>query len=350
MKTKLRIKPFRLLLGVLVLVGLLRLRRRSSYHGKVVVITGGSRGLGLALAKSLAREGAILHLLARNQAELDRAATTIRSMGATVTPWCCDVRDKGQVEQTLGAIGQESGGIDLLINNAGIIVVSPLENLTEEDFGNAMNIHFWAPLLVTNAALPFLRKCQGHVVNISSIGGRIAVPHLAAYSASKFALVGLSDALRNELKKDGIRVTTVCPGLMRTGSHGRAEFKGDHNAEFTWFSLGATLPFCSVSSDRAAREILAAARAGKADLTLSVQARLAVIAQALAPNTTAFLLGWIGRLLPSGSSKEVKKGEECHSRLSPSFLTKLGDNAAIRLNEKPAESSTETKSQGQPAT
>src|SRR5436309_7591109 len=107
--------------------------------------------------------------------------------------------------------------------------------MTVEDFEETMRVHFWGPLYATLAALPHLRKQDtGRIVNISSIGGRIAVPHLAPYSASKFALAGLSDGLRTELAREGIYVTTVFPGLMRTGSHVNAQFKGKRRAEFTW--------------------------------------------------------------------------------------------------------------------
>lgn len=310
------------------------LRPRRSFRGGVAVITGGSRGLGLAIAQRLIREAATVHLLARDPAELDRAAEILRADGGTVEVWPCDVRDKSRVHEVLGAIGAKSGGIDLLVNNAGIIVVSLLENLTEEDFGDAMNTHFWAPLLVTNAALPFLKNRRGRIVNIASIGGRLAVPHLASYSASKFALVGLSDALRAELAAEGIRVTTVSPGLMRTGSHIQARFKGDPDREFSWFSLGATLPGLSVSAERAARLIVDAAKTGRAELTISPQARLAVVAQAIAPGLVAAVMKLVNGFLPKGEVRELRRGKDCSSEISPSLLTTLGDRASQRLNEE----------------
>ncbi len=322
--------PVAALAGVALL---LNRRSRRSFKGRIVVITGGSRGLGLALAAELAREGALLHLLARDPVELERAAKLLRDQGAVVEIWPCDVRDKARVNEVLDTIGRRTGDIDLLINNAGIIVVSPLENLTEGDFGDAMNTHFWAPLLVTNAALPYLKNARGRVVNIASIGGRVAVPHLASYSASKFALVGLSDAMRSELAVHGISVTTVSPGLMRTGSHIQARFKGDPDKEFSWFSLGATLPLVSISAERAARKIVWAAKTGRAELTISPQAWLAVIAQAMAPGFVALLMKGINRLLPTGDVHDLKPGRECRSPLSPSVLTRLGDQASRRWNE-----------------
>jgi short-subunit dehydrogenase len=118
-----------------------------------------------------------------------------------------------------------------------------------------MAIHFWAPFYAMQAVLPQMReRGAGRIVNISSIGGKVAVPHLAPYCASKFALVGLSKAMRIELAKDNIFVTTVCPGLMRTGSHVNAVFKGQNEKEFAWFSIGnASCPFvCQRGKRRAA--------------------------------------------------------------------------------------------------
>ena len=132
--------------------------------------------------------------------------------------------------------------------------------MTYDDYQQAMNVHFWGALHCTEAVLPDMRRRQcGRIVNIASIGGLIAVPHLAPYSASKFALVGYSDALRAEVAKDGIRVTTVCPGLMRTGSAINALMKGRHDAEFAWFAALSSMPVVSISANRAARKIVEAA-------------------------------------------------------------------------------------------
>src|SRR6201982_336127 len=100
----------------------------------------------------------------------------------------------------------------------------------------------------------------GRIVNISSMGGKVAMPHFAPYSASKFALTGFSDAIRSELARENIHVTTVAPGLMRTGSHVNAQFKGEHDAEFGWFAAASGMPLISMNAERAARKILAACR------------------------------------------------------------------------------------------
>jgi short-subunit dehydrogenase len=224
----------------------------------------------------------------------------------------------------------------VLVNNAGIIQVGPLEVMTFDDFDQAMKSHFWGPLQTILAALPGMRdRGEGRIVNISSIGGKIAVPHLVPYSASKFALVGLSEGLRAELKKDGIVVTTVCPGLMRTGSPRNAEFKGRHREEYAWFSISDALPLTSISAERAARQIVEACRHGDAELVISVQAKLAVLFHGVFPGLTADILGVVNQLLPEpgGIGALKAKGKDSMSSWSPSWLTLLNERAAVVNNE-----------------
>jgi short-subunit dehydrogenase len=229
------------------------------------------------------------------------------------------------------------GPIDVLINNAGIIQVGPAELMTIEDYEEAMRVHFWGPLYTTLATLPNMRQRRwGRIVNVSSIGGKVSVPHLIPYNVSKFALVGFSEGLRTELAKDNILVTTVCPGLMRTGSPHHALFKGQHRAEFTWFSLGDALPGLSMSAERAARQILQACQRGEAEVVLSLPAKLATTFHALFPGLTADLLGLANTFLlpgPGGIGTTRVQGSDSHSPLSPSWLTTLSDRAAQRNNE-----------------
>ena len=214
------------------------MRRPVNYSlaDKIVVITGGSRGLGLALAREFSRNHAKVALLARDRDELERAAADLHASGAEVTTWTCDVQRDRDVKETISAIGREYGRIDVLVNNAGIMLVAPLELMVKADFEEAMDVHFWAAYRLTMAALPLLKLSRpSRIVNISSIGGRVAVPHMAPYCASKFAVSGFSDAIRAELARDGVHVTSVSPGLMRTGSHINAEFKGSHAKELHGF-------------------------------------------------------------------------------------------------------------------
>jgi NAD(P)-dependent dehydrogenase (short-subunit alcohol dehydrogenase family) len=320
----------------LIARGFVRKLCEYDLQGKVVLITGGSRGLGLVLAREFARQGSRLVICARDQEELERATTDLRSRSAEVLPIRCDVRKRSEVEQMIASIHDQYGRVDVLVNNAGVIEVGPLEEMTLDDFRTAMETHFWGPLYATLTVLPQMRRHrEGRIVNIASIGGKIGVPHLVPYCASKFALVGLSEGLRAELLKDGIRVTTVCPGLMRTGSARNAGFKGQHRAEFTLFSLSAALPVTSMKAERAARQIVAACKRGKAEVVLSIQAQAAATFHGIFPGLTADGMGVVNQLLPGpgGIGEQTAKGKDSSSYFSPSVLTLLNDKAAIQNNE-----------------
>jgi NAD(P)-dependent dehydrogenase (short-subunit alcohol dehydrogenase family) len=306
--------------------------RRIRFEGRVALITGGSRGLGLLLARELGAQGARLALLARDEDELAAAGAELCAGGVEVLTLASDLRDRGACGEAVARVVERFGALDLLINNAGVIQVGPVEQMTVEDFEEAMAIHFWAPLHLTLAALPHLaQRGEGRIVNISSIGGLVAVPHMAPYCASKFALTGLSEALRAELASEGVLVTTVCPGLLRTGSFVQARFKGAREREFRWFALASSLPLLTMNGRRAARKILSACRSGRARLILTPQAKLAAIAGRLAPGVTDGALRLAHRLLPhpeGGYAGEATPGWRFASRWAPSLLTRLGDRAA----------------------
>jgi len=312
-------------------------RSRFSFSGKVVLISGGSRGLGLILARQISSEGGKVALLARDADELERAKAELTTRGGEVLTIQCDLCERSQIQAAVAEVLECYAKIDVLFNNAGIIQVGPVENMQQQDFERAMSVHFWAPLLLTMEVLPAMRahRC-GRIVNICSIGGKVAVPHLAPYCASKFALTGLSDALRAELARDNISVTTVAPGLMRTGSHLNAKFKGQHDVEFAWFSVSSGMPLISMSGERAGRKILAAARRGQPSLTLTFAARGAIVANALFPNLTGHAMKIGNRFLPDPGSQananDVCAGHQAR-RITPEWMTDLAHRASAKNNE-----------------
>src|SRR5438876_8919311 len=324
-----------ILLAVWLIV---RFIRTVSYplREKVVLITGGSRGLGLVLARHICARGGNVALIARDAEELARAKTDLAMRPNTVMTIQCDLLDSEQIQAAVRRVIDRFGKIDILINNAGIIEVGPLEHLMREDFERAIRLHFWAPFELISQIVPEMRIWGGgRIVNISSIGGKVALPHMASYSASKFALTGFSDAIRAELARDNIHVTTVAPGLMRTGSHVNAKFKGRHDAEFAWFSASAGAPLISMDADRAARKILAACRRGQPSLTLTFAARLQVIANALFPNLTGYAMQLANRFLPESSGVEgnpSRSGYEVR-HLIPDWLMRAADKATTRNNQ-----------------
>jgi NAD(P)-dependent dehydrogenase (short-subunit alcohol dehydrogenase family) len=325
--------------GALLARGL-RSRRQMDFNEKVVVITGGSRGLGLLIARQLADEGALVTIAARDQAELDRAEQDLAPRKGTVHVVVCDVGRRNEAEQLIHDTLARHGRIDVLVNNAGVMKVGPLDHMEHADFEEAMAVHFWGPLHTTLAAIPAMRRQGGgRIVNISSIGGKIGVPHLTPYCASKFALTGLSDSLRGELAKDRIFVTTVCPGMMRTGSPFNAWFKGNNRDEFTWFTIADSIPVASINGRRAAAQVIDAARHGDPELVITLPAKLAVIANAVAPELVAFVMATANTtVLPSavdGGSTEAHSGWQSLSDWAPSRLTRLTERAASENNELP---------------
>ncbi|HEY0429353.1 MAG TPA: SDR family oxidoreductase [Pyrinomonadaceae bacterium] len=313
-----------------------RKRREYDFANKVVLITGGSRGLGLILAREFAGLGARIAICARDAGELATARADLEERGAEVFDAICDLRRQEEVEVLIEDIVTRFGRIDVLVNNAGVIQVGPLEVQTQKDFEDALAIHFWAPFYTMQAVLPEMRRRgAGRIINIASIGGKIAVPHLAPYCASKFALVGLSSAMHTELVKENIYVTTVCPGLMRTGSHINAYFKGQNEKEFALFSLSNALPLSSINAERAARQIIAASARGDAEAIITVQAQIAAKMNNLFPEFTSEILSLVNQFLPSagGIGKGYATGLESSSFVSPSFITALSDEASYQNNE-----------------
>jgi NAD(P)-dependent dehydrogenase (short-subunit alcohol dehydrogenase family) len=321
--------------GVGAALGLRKVfRSQFEFSGRTVIITGGSRGLGLVMARMLLKEGARVAICGREEATLERAREELERGGGEVLAIPCDVRDQVQVEAMVAAVHERFGAVDVLINNAGVIQVGPLESMTLEDFREAMDTHLWAPLYTTLAVLPAMkRRGSGRIVNISSVGGKVSIPHLVPYAASKFALVGLSDGMRAELRQDGILVTTVCPGLLRTGSPRNSYFKGNHEAEYAWFHVGDSLPLMSMNAEAAARKVLEACRRGDAEALVGLPAKLAAVGRALAPNLAASLAAFVNRQLPQDSSPDRVRGSESETPLTQSWLTELSRRAAERNNE-----------------
>ncbi|MHB8597417.1 MAG: SDR family NAD(P)-dependent oxidoreductase [Ktedonobacteraceae bacterium] len=321
----------------LIAVGRRVLQKKLAIQDKVVLITGGSRGLGLAVAEEFAAQGAKLVICARNEQELQQAQKHFSPAKTAVLTVQCDVTDHDQVQQLIEKALNRFGQIDIVVNNAGIISAGPVRTLTREDFAESMNVIFWGTYNTSMAVLPhMLARKQGSIVNITSIGGKVSVPHLLSYSSAKFAAVGFSEGLRAELAREGIRVITIAPGLMRTGSHINTVMKGKtHRVEYTLFTLLDTLPFTSISAKRAAQQIVAATRRGSAEIVISIQAQLATRFHGLFPGTTADILSVVNRLLPSGEGAGTERhtGKESETPISRSFITALGQQASQRYNE-----------------
>jgi short-subunit dehydrogenase len=264
------------------------------------LVTGGSRGLGLMIARELASRGCRVAICARNPNELQRAVRSLREEGLEALALSCDVADPAQVERVIGEVVEHFGAIDLLVNDAGIIGVAPLEALSRADFEHAMATNFWGTVNTTLAALRYMRpRRHGRIANVTSIGGKVAVPHLLPYSCAKFAAVGFSEGLRAELAGTGLTVTTVVPGLMRTGGEAHAVFKGKVEYERAWFTVAAETPGLAMSARRAARRIVNAIERGRAEVVVGVPAKVLRLTKEMLPNPALAALAAADRLLPS---------------------------------------------------
>ena len=195
-------------------LALTRLRRRTpiDLRRKVVLITGGSRGLGLETAREFGSHGAIVAICARDESELNRAQADLQARGVEAQSFVCDIADREQVSAMANRVAERLGPIDILVNNAGIIKAGPFLEMNMEDFEQAMGVMFWGPLHATTAVLPAMReRRQGSIVNITSVGGKVSIPHLLPYCCAKFAATALSEGLRAELEPEGIRVQQLYP-------------------------------------------------------------------------------------------------------------------------------------------
>ncbi|KNB50488.1 SDR family NAD(P)-dependent oxidoreductase [Streptomyces caatingaensis] len=338
-------------------------RSDDRLEGKAALVTGSSRGLGLLIARELARRGCRVLICARDGAELGRAERMLCAEGAReVRALACDVTGPSAARRLVDAARSAFGGLDILVNNAGIIQVGPVTAMTEADFREAMETMYFAPLRLVLEALPVLReggrerggergegggrarggrreRGGGRIVTIASLGGRVAAPHILPYAGAKFALTGLSQGLRAELAAEGVSVTTVVPGLMRTGSHTAARFSGQPAREYAWFAASAGLPLLSMDAERAARAIVRAAERRRPEVVLTPVAKAAVRLHGIAPATTTRALTLGARLLPrAGPDPDHAVPGRRAARLLGSAavdrVTTLNDRAARRLNQR----------------
>ena len=290
-----------------------------------MIVTGGSTGLGLMVARQAAEAGARVVIAARGEAELREAEAELRQLGAEILAVPTDVTDEGQVRNLVDRTLERFGRVDILVNNAGTILVGPAEAMTVEDFRHAMDTNFWGELYPTLGVLPTMKaQGGGRIANVVSVGGKFAAPHLLPYTASKFALTGLTEGLRAELAQDNILVTGIYPGTIRTGGHSHAYFKGDQQAEYTWFALSDLLPGVSTSAKLAARSLWEAVLHGDPEVVVGWNARLAILGHNLFPGWTAEVLGLVNRVMPSGdqTSGPAIRGDQLEGKV-PETLNKM---------------------------
>ncbi|MGY3203837.1 SDR family NAD(P)-dependent oxidoreductase [Streptomyces sp. TE5632] len=316
-----------------------------SIRGLSAVVTGGSRGLGLLLADELAAQHCAVTMVARDGEELTRAADLLRRRrGARIRTAVCDVRDRAAVRDVLGETARECGGVDLVIANAGIIQVAPVEAVGAEEFRSAMDTIFYGALHTSLEALPYLRRSPagGRLALIGSVGGLLAAPHLLPYSCAKSAVGTLAEGLYAEAARDGVTVTAVHPGLMRTGSHLHAVFGGEQEKEFAWFSTVAGMPLVSMDAGRAAKAVVRGIQRRRTRIVLTPAARAAGLVHGVAPALTTRATSLVARMLPSagdgrrGFRRGAEVGPPSHpvARKVRAWGSALNDRASRAYNQR----------------
>lgn len=239
---------------------------RNTFRGNSVIVTGASSGIGKALALLLAGEGACLALAARNAQRLDSLARECQQRGGKAIAIPTDVADESQCRALVQHAQETYGRIDVLINNAGIDIVSKLEDLPDlHSFKQVIAVNFYGAVHCTYHALPHLKETRGRIVNISSLGGMLAIPFNTSYIASKFAMIGFSDSLRMEVEQAGVSVTVICPSLVVTEFHERYL---DKNGRPKGPSGRAIYTERTMTADRCAQIVLRAARRRKRQVVM----------------------------------------------------------------------------------
>ncbi|HVJ18344.1 MAG TPA: SDR family oxidoreductase [Polyangiaceae bacterium] len=309
--------------------------QRAPLRGRVAVVCGGSRGLGRALARELLRQGASVAICGRDARSLEGTRAWLERSGGRVFAEVCDLRSELQTLEFFRDVERELGPADIVIANAASILVAPIETLSPADFDVAMREIFATATHAALTALPGMqRRGSGTIAFITSIGGKVGVPHLAPYSAAKFAAVGFAEALRAEVAKDGVRILSVFPGLMRTGSHTHAVFRGHPEHELGWFGAAAIAPLFSISAERAARRVVRALIDGDRRVTLTPAAALATALHDFMPGVWSTMAAIAGRLLPRAPAAslcdEESEGAELLAK-SPSPILRAIDARTRQL-------------------
>jgi len=253
----------------------------DTFREKTVVVTGASSGIGKALTLQLADEGAWLALAAREVQRLNALVLECQQRGGKAIAIPTDVADESQCCTLIQRTRETYGRIDMLVNNAGMAVVSKLEDLPDlHHFKQVMDVNFYGMVYCTYYALPYIKEASGRIVNVSSLGGVMAIPFNTSYIASKFAVNGFSDSLRMELTKAGVSVTVICPYWVVTEFHERYL---DRNGKPKGPSGRAIYTDKTMTANRCAQIILKAARRRKREVLMG-PGRMGVWLKLIAPN------------------------------------------------------------------
>ena len=303
-------------------------------------VAGGSRGLGYAIAHELGEAGHRVLITARTEADLDRARVQLAAEGVDVITRVHDVRDADGARELAAEVESRYGPIEVLVAVAGVLRVGPLPDRAEE-YAEPIDIMLRGPINLVHAVLPGMQqRDRGRIGIITSIAGIIPVPHLVAYSAAKHGAVGFARALTEELSGSKITVSTIIPGLMRTGGHWHADYIGRPTAEYAWFTALSAAPLMSMDAQRAAKIIVHGVINGRRKIIFTLPARIGELVYRMAPDAVGILIGAAGRLLPPPGDDQAP-GYQAAVATSKLFdrLTVLARRSVYRFNQAAAHKS-----------
>jgi NAD(P)-dependent dehydrogenase (short-subunit alcohol dehydrogenase family) len=270
----------------------------GSVKGRIAVVTGAASGIGRATAHLLARRGATLALGDIDAVGLERVLNEVRGLGARVHHEHVDVRRAGEVTAWASRVERALGTPDLLVNSAGIVVLAGFLETTLEDFRELIDVNLMGPVHVCRAFLPAMlaRRAGGFVVNVASAAAFASPSELAGYGATKHGLLGLSQALSDELSAQAIGVSCVCPGFVDTPILTRARVRGAGNSEERRAAAARLLRWRRLSPERVAERIVRAAERGEPVVSVGMEAVLLSLLSRLSPRHVAPLFGRLRRL------------------------------------------------------
>lgn len=264
-----------------------------NFKNKVVLITGGSSGIGRASAEQFAKNGATLILVARNQTKLDQTANDLKKFNVPILTFECDVSKKSQVEKMAKTILNKFDSVDVLVNNAGFAIYGPVSKLSIEEIESQMATNYFGMIYCVKNFLPsMISKKSGHIVNVASVAGSFGLPGIASYCASKFAMLGFSEGLKHELKGTGVGITVVSPIMVRTNFFDHPSFEKMPKYSPT-----------SLSPETVAKAILRASNSPRLEIIVPSFVRGAVWMK----ETFPYL---INPILGSSFNKQLQKNEE----------------------------------------
>lgn len=296
---------------------------RGFFRDKAVLITGASSGIGEDVALGFARQGARVALLARRKERLEDLASRITLAGGSAVAISCDVTKRAALDEAIEQVNRSFGRIDILVNSAGVLIPDPVEKIKPRDLEHMMNVNLYGALHTIQAVIPIMRRQgAGSIINIASLAGRRGISPLGGYCATKFAMVGLTEALRMELFGTGIRVSLVMPGVIDTPMTTEARMA---SSELEAIPLPS---FFKLPVRWVTWAVLAAAAFGLTEVDVPPGAAVAEKLASLFPGMTDAFLS-VGSMMMRAAGRLVSNGPKAgEERLKPELKDEERKSAA----------------------